>query len=125
MQELCEKYAAGAYSGKPLHFIGHLQTNKVRQVVGLSLIHIFRKGIAVILKVLLIVLHLIRSFAVGREGTGNGHVFGRHREAVFPAPAAERVARGRGVRCHCNSSAVFLGRLRRQLARADVYKRQQ
>ena len=63
-------------------------------------------------------LHLIRSFAVGREGTGNGHVFGRHREAVFPAPAAERVARGRGVRCHCNSSAVFLGRLRRQLARA-------
>ena len=83
-----------------------------RQVFGL------RKGIAVILKVLLIVLHLIRSFAVGREGTGNGHVFGRHREAVFPAPAAERVARGRGVRCHCNSSAVFLGRLRRQLARA-------
>ena len=83
-----------------------------RQVFGL------RKGIAVILKVLLPVLHLIRSFAVGREGTGNGHVFGRHREAVFPAPAAERVARGRGVRCHCNSSAVFLGRLRRQLARA-------
>ena len=83
-----------------------------RQIFGL------RKGIAVILKVLLIVLHLIRSFAVGREGTGNGHVFGRHREAVFPAPAAERVARGRGVRCHCNSSAVFLGRLRRQLARA-------
>lgn len=34
VQELCEKYAAGAYSGKPLHFIGHLQTNKVRQVVG-------------------------------------------------------------------------------------------
>ena len=32
VQELCEKYAAGAYSGKPLHFIGHLQTNKVRQV---------------------------------------------------------------------------------------------
>ena len=31
VQELCEKYAAGAYSGKPLHFIGHLQTNKVRQ----------------------------------------------------------------------------------------------
>ena len=33
VQELCEKYAAGAYSGKPLHFIGHLQTNKVRQIV--------------------------------------------------------------------------------------------
>lgn len=34
VQELCEKYAAGAYSGKPLHFIGHLQTNKVRQLIG-------------------------------------------------------------------------------------------
>ena len=33
-RSFCEKYAAGAYSGKPLHFIGHLQTNKVRQVVG-------------------------------------------------------------------------------------------
>ena len=30
VQELCEKYAAGAYGGKPLHFIGHLQTNKVQ-----------------------------------------------------------------------------------------------
>ena len=34
VQELCEKYAAGAYSGKPLHFIGHLQTNKVKYLVG-------------------------------------------------------------------------------------------
>lgn len=34
VQELVEKHAAGAYLDKPLHFIGHLQTNKVRQVVG-------------------------------------------------------------------------------------------
>ena len=34
VQELCEKYAAGAYSGKPLHFIGHLQTNKVKYLIG-------------------------------------------------------------------------------------------
>lgn len=34
VQELVEKQAAGAYGEKPLHFIGHLQTNKVRQVVG-------------------------------------------------------------------------------------------
>ena len=33
-QELEEKYDAGAYLGKPGHFIGHLQTNKVRKVVG-------------------------------------------------------------------------------------------
>ena len=35
VQELLEKHAQGAYEGKPLHFIGHLQTNKVKQIVGL------------------------------------------------------------------------------------------
>ncbi len=40
VQEMLEKQSQGAYAGAPLHFIGHLQKNKVRQVVGLvSLIH--------------------------------------------------------------------------------------
>lgn len=40
VQEMTEKLAQGAYDGAPLHFIGHLQRNKVRQVVGTaSLIH--------------------------------------------------------------------------------------
>ena len=34
VQELCQKYDAGAYGSKPVHMIGHLQTNKVRQTVG-------------------------------------------------------------------------------------------
>ena len=34
VQELLEKKAQGAYEGADLHFIGHLQTNKVRQIVG-------------------------------------------------------------------------------------------
>ena len=34
VQELTEKAALNAYTGAPVHFIGHLQTNKVRQVVG-------------------------------------------------------------------------------------------
>ena len=34
VQELVQKGAEGAYAGAPVHFIGHLQTNKVRQVVG-------------------------------------------------------------------------------------------
>ena len=34
VQELVEKIDAGAYNGKPGHFIGHLQTNKVNKVVG-------------------------------------------------------------------------------------------
>lgn len=35
VQELLEKHEAGAYEGVPKHFIGHLQRNKVRNVVGL------------------------------------------------------------------------------------------
>ena len=34
VQEMTQKRAEGAYEGAPLHFIGHLQRNKVRQVVG-------------------------------------------------------------------------------------------
>lgn len=34
VQELTAKLAQGAYNGAPVHFIGRLQTNKVRQVVG-------------------------------------------------------------------------------------------
>ena len=40
VQEMLEKNSQAAYDGVPLHFIGHLQKNKVRQVVGLcELIH--------------------------------------------------------------------------------------
>ncbi len=40
VQELTQKLSQGAYEGAPVHFIGHLQTNKVKQVVGkVSLIH--------------------------------------------------------------------------------------
>ena len=34
VQEMTAKLADNAYVGAPLHFIGHLQRNKVRQVVG-------------------------------------------------------------------------------------------
>ena len=34
VQELTQKLSENAYEGAPVHFIGHLQTNKVRQVVG-------------------------------------------------------------------------------------------
>ena len=34
VQELVKKQSENAYDGVPVHFIGHLQTNKVRQVVG-------------------------------------------------------------------------------------------
>ena len=40
VQEMLEKNVLGAYAGARLHFIGHLQKNKVKNVVGLAeLIH--------------------------------------------------------------------------------------
>ena len=40
VQELVEKSDAGAYLGKPAHLIGHLQTNKIKYVLGrAALIH--------------------------------------------------------------------------------------
>lgn len=40
VQEMTQKLSESAYEGCPLHFIGRLQTNKVRQVVGkVALIH--------------------------------------------------------------------------------------
>ncbi len=40
VQELVQKLSENAYEGAPVHFIGQLQTNKVRQVVGnVELIH--------------------------------------------------------------------------------------
>ncbi len=40
VQELTAHLAADAYAGSQVHFIGHLQTNKVKQVVGkVSLLH--------------------------------------------------------------------------------------
>ena len=34
VQEMLEKRIQGAYDGSPLHFIGHLQSNKVSKIVG-------------------------------------------------------------------------------------------
>ena len=40
VQELVEKQPQGAYEGVPVHFIGHLQTNKVKYLVGkITLFH--------------------------------------------------------------------------------------
>lgn len=40
VQELVEKTDAGAYNGKPGHFIGHLQTNKVKYIAPyIAMIH--------------------------------------------------------------------------------------
>jgi len=35
VQEMGEKHAQGAYQGAPLHFIGHIQSNKASRLVGI------------------------------------------------------------------------------------------
>ena len=35
VQEMLEKRERGAYEGAPLHFVGHLQSNKVSKIVGI------------------------------------------------------------------------------------------
>ena len=35
VQEMTEKHTLGAYTGAPLHFIGHLQSNKAAKIVGM------------------------------------------------------------------------------------------
>ena len=35
VQEMLEKRERGAYEGSPLHFVGHLQSNKVSKIVGI------------------------------------------------------------------------------------------
>ena len=36
VQEMLDKRSQGAYDGAPLHFIGHLQSNKVNKIVGVN-----------------------------------------------------------------------------------------
>ena len=111
MQELNAHLAAHAYDGARVHFIGHLQTNKVKYVVGhVELIHSVSSE-----KLLLaidkqaekldivqdILLEVNRLFP--RDGPGRGPP-GR-RPGPYPAPGAHvHPARGGGARA---KSAFF------------------
>lgn len=78
VQELCEKLEAGAYTGKPVHFIGHLQTNKVKYVVGrCALIHSvdsLRLGQAISARALAVgcVQDVLAEVNIGREESKSG-----------------------------------------------------
>ena len=74
VQEMTAKLAENAYEGRPLHFIGHLQRNKVRQVVGKA--------------------DLIQS--VGSAGAAAGDRKGRRKTGALPGYPAGGEHRRRG-----------------------------
>ena len=78
VQELLEKYEKNAYDGAPLHFIGTLQTNKVKYIVGkVDLIHSVNslklaKEISRIASKQGIVQKVLIEINIGREETKSG-----------------------------------------------------
>ena len=78
VQELTAHLAAGAYAGACVHFIGHLQTNKVNQVVGkVELIHSvdsehLLRAIAAQAEKLGIVQDILVQVNIGREASKGG-----------------------------------------------------
>jgi len=102
VQEMLEKNAQGAYEGCPLHFIGHLQKNKVKQVVGLaSLIHGVDslELLAAINKAAAakgIVQDVLLEINIGAEESKSGFTPSQAREAAVNCAAFEAV-RVRGL----------------------------
>ena len=92
VQEMTGKLAEGAYDGAPLHFIGHLQRNKVKQVVGrVALIQ--SVGSAELLEEIEkaaaardLVQEILLEVNIGREAAKSGF----DPDAVFSAAAAAR-----------------------------------
>ena len=89
VQEMLEKQALGAYAGVPLHFIGHLQRNKVRQVVGLcELIHsvdsiVLLREVSRVAEMRGLLQDVLMEVNIGREDSKSG---------FFPEVLAESLA---------------------------------
>ena len=104
VQEMTQKLGEGAYDGAPLHFIGHLQRNKARQVVGradviesvgspelLALIDTLAEKLGVVQDILLEV-------NIGGESAKSGLAPEAIRDAARTAAALSHV-RMRGLMC--------------------------
>ena len=125
VQELVEKTDADAYNGKPGHFIGHLQTNKVNKVVGrAALIQSVDKIDAAAAR-LGVVQDILVEINIGEEASksgvdadglfplleaaaAKGHIRLRGLMAIPPADADETAARR------------FFAQMRELLAKADA-----
>lgn len=90
VQEMVTKLAENAYDGAPLHFIGHLQRNKVKQVVGKAALIQSAGSVELLDEIekqaekLDIVQDILLEVNIGREATKSGFA----PEKVLPAAGA-------------------------------------
>lgn len=131
VQELVEKTAAGAYCGKPGHFIGHLQTNKVNKVVGRAALIQSVDSVRLLDKIdraaaaLGIAQEILIEINIGAESSKSGV----DAEALWPlleAAAARPALRLRGLMAIPPADAgereacAFFAQMRELLAKADA-----
>ena len=131
VQELVEKTDANAYNGKPGHFIGHLQTNKVNKVVGRAALIQSVDSTRLLDKIdaaaarLGLVQDILVEINIGEEASKSGV----DADSLFPlleAAAARERIRLRGLMAIPPADADdtetrrFFAQMRELLARADA-----
>lgn len=131
VQELVEKTDANAYNGKPGHFIGHLQTNKVNKVVGRAALIQSVDSTRLLDKIdaaaarLGLVQDILVEINIGEEASKSGV----DADSLFPlleTAAAREHIRLRGLMAIPPADADdtetrrFFARMRELLARADA-----
>ena len=104
VQELVEKTDANAYNGKPGHFIGHLQTNKVNKVVGRAALIQSVDSTRLLDKIdaaaarLGLVQDILVEINIGEEASKSGVDAGKVREALLGGFAYSRILENHGQR---------------------------
>ena len=131
VQELVEKTDANAYNGKPGHFIGHLQTNKVNKVVGRAALIQSVDSTRLLDKIdaaaarLGLVQDILVEINIGEEASKSGV----DADSLFPlleAAAAREHIRLRGLMAippadaDATETRRFFAQMRELLARADA-----
>ena len=131
VQELCANFDAGAYCGKPSHFIGHLQTNKIKKVLGRASLIQSVDSTRLLDKIdaaaarLGLVQDILVEINIGEEASKSGV----NADSLFPlleAAAAKEHVRLRGLMAIPPADADdtetrrFFAQMRELLARADA-----
>ena len=97
VQEMTQKLAENAYDGVPLHFIGHLQRNKVKQVVGKAALIQSVSSMALLDEIeknaekLGIVQDILLEVNIGGEEAKSGFAPGELEDAAKAAQAMEHI----------------------------------
>ena len=119
VQEMTEKLAQHAYDGAPLHFIGHLQRNKVKQVVG-KVALIQSVGSLPLLEAIEkeaekqgIVQDILLEVNIGEEASKSGFAAGNSQKHIAVSLSVKRTGRSRKniggdafINCHLSNEGL-------------------